>query len=92
MSHVKWIGALLIALSVGSVGALVIHVEFMSDAQVVGSTAAVVEPSRETVEQRIRSADRAADRSATQGMRDDCAALQKLGASDPACAHLNIHH
>jgi len=89
MSRAKWMGVLLFALGVGGVGALVVHAEFAGNSMVVKSERTVVVPSRESLEQRIRSADKAANQSATQGMRDDCAALQKLAASDPACAQLS---
>ena len=85
MSRKKLIGALLVALVAGAVGVLVVHAEFLANTTVMNSKGMVVAPSNGWLEHHIRAADQAARRSADQGMQDDCAALRKMGATNPNC-------
>jgi len=91
MPHAKLTVVLILAIAAGAVGAFVVHAEFFGNSMTVDSKSTVAPPSSGWLKQHVRAADRAAQRSATQGMRDDCAALQKLGTTDPECAQLNLH-
>ena len=91
MSRAKLVGVLLVVLAAGAIGVTVFRAELFG-ATIVNSKTTVVAPSKDWLEQHIRAADRAANRSAIQGMRDDCAALEKLGATDPACTQFNSRH
>lgn len=85
MSRTKLAGILVMALVSGAVGVLVVHAEFFSNTTVVNSKSTIVAPHQGWLEQHIRAADQTARQSADQGMRDDCAALRKMGATNPNC-------
>lgn len=85
MSRAKLTVVLVFAIAAGAVGALVVHAEFVGNAGVVKSETAGTAPSSGWLEQHVRAANQAAHRSATEDMTEDCAALRKMGASNPNC-------
>jgi len=78
------IGILVVLAAVG-VGMVVADVEFVGNTSPVDSGKTVNAPEKHWLKQQYQAQQSATQRSATETIQQDCAAVRKLGASNPNC-------
>lgn len=74
-----------IALAAAGIGVVVVHAEFFGNATIVNSERPATPPSKGWLEKHYEAAQQAAQRSADETIKQDCAAVRKLGATNPNC-------